>query len=106
MSAPRFTHDCYSCTFIGQWQGQDVYTHGDTILVRHGNDGPAYYSFEVKSYQVVRHYHRRNGDSHFEWYCVKTPRVIELMEMCGYDINKGIIEGGPFDGVVVNFEEL
>ena len=41
----RFTHDCDSCAFHGRLGKYDVYRHNDTIILRHGNDGPEYLSY-------------------------------------------------------------
>lgn len=44
--ANRFIHDCDACEFRGNYKGHDIYRHGDTIIMRFGNDGPDYHSFD------------------------------------------------------------
>lgn len=46
MLAPKFTHDCATCTFHGRIDGKDVYTHNETVILRFGNEGPDYSSFD------------------------------------------------------------
>jgi len=49
-SKPIFLHDCDSCLFLGNPHDKqyDVYfcpnCDGGSIVIRHGNDGPDYYS--------------------------------------------------------------
>jgi len=41
--APRFTHDCDACRFLGNLDGQDLYVCKDGSLIRRtGNEGPDY----------------------------------------------------------------
>lgn len=44
--SPNFVHDCDCCEFRGYLHGQDVYRHGDTVIIRFGDDGPDYRSFD------------------------------------------------------------
>ena len=41
---PRYTHDCDSCEFLGQYDKYDLYVCPDepTIVARYGNDGCEY----------------------------------------------------------------
>lgn len=43
---PKFTHDCDACTFLGTYDGIDLYfCPGEpTIIARYGDDGPEYSS--------------------------------------------------------------
>jgi hypothetical protein len=40
--APRFTHDCDTCTFLGHYRGHDLYAHEAgaeaTLIARSGAD--------------------------------------------------------------------
>lgn len=47
--SPHFTHDCDDCTFIGHYEGHDIYRCEQggimpTIIARWGSDGPQYSS--------------------------------------------------------------
>lgn len=42
--APRHVHDCDACRFVGYVGPSDVYSHNDTVILRHGNEGPDYSS--------------------------------------------------------------
>lgn len=47
MDKPLFQHDCDGCTFLGTYQGSDLYACArngviDTVIHRFGNDGPEY----------------------------------------------------------------
>jgi hypothetical protein len=48
--APLFTHDCEACTFLGTWDGFDLYvcnqgsTDHATLIARYGDAAPAYKS--------------------------------------------------------------
>jgi hypothetical protein len=47
MDKPIFQHDCETCTFLGSFQGSDLYCHESdlpTIIARYGDDGPEYIS--------------------------------------------------------------
>lgn len=44
--SPKFTHDCAECAFHGRLDGMDLYTHNTTVILRFGNDGPDYKSFD------------------------------------------------------------
>ncbi len=35
---PKFRHDCDGCKFLGHYAGHDVYTCGDNIIARNGNN--------------------------------------------------------------------
>jgi hypothetical protein len=44
---PQFTHDCDICTFLGTFNGADLYHHAEsspTIIARFSSDGPDYTS--------------------------------------------------------------
>lgn len=47
-STPQFEHDCDSCTYLGQFEGYDLYfcQQGTlpTVIARFGNDGHEYLS--------------------------------------------------------------
>lgn len=52
--APKFTHDCLACTFLGRLDGQDAYACTDsTLILRDGNDGPEYRSMDMDLLQVL-----------------------------------------------------
>ena len=40
---PHFTHDCDVCTFLGHFNGYDLYVHATegikTVIARNGEDG-------------------------------------------------------------------
>lgn len=45
----RYTHDCTSCTPLGEFNEFDLYHcgqggHRPTVIARYGNDGPEYLS--------------------------------------------------------------
>ena len=45
---PKWTHDCEDCKYIGSMHHErnllDWYTCGETVIARHGDDGPEYCS--------------------------------------------------------------
>lgn len=43
---PQFDHDCESCTFLGIFEGEDLYycPHEPTVISRRSSDGPDYRS--------------------------------------------------------------
>lgn len=47
-NSPLFEHDCTCCTFLGRFDGQDLYHHGGsvetTLIARWSSDGPDYTS--------------------------------------------------------------
>lgn len=43
----RFQHDCDACEFLGHTLNVDLYVCDKTLIVRHGHDGPDYYSITV-----------------------------------------------------------
>ncbi len=66
---PFFEHDCDGCTFLGGWHSNeanqygsvmwDLYVCGDSLIARHGDDGPEYlsapvYVVENAGYQEAR----------------------------------------------------
>lgn len=44
----KWTHDCEACKYIGSMHGDrgllDWYECNDSVIARHGNDGPEYWS--------------------------------------------------------------
>ena len=44
---PKFTHDCEACTFLGPYQGYDLYVCDTSVIARFGNDGPEYSSLPI-----------------------------------------------------------
>jgi hypothetical protein len=48
----RYTHDCDSCNFVGQFEKYDVYhcprCDEGSLILRYGSDGPEYASAPVK----------------------------------------------------------
>lgn len=51
MSSPKFDHDCTACKFHGHFYGHDVYTCGDTVLARFGNEGSEYASTLIETFR-------------------------------------------------------
>ena len=49
----RFSHDCNACAFHGRLGKYDVYRHNDTIVLRYGNDGPEYLSYNAEIIPVL-----------------------------------------------------
>ena len=45
--APRYSHDCDCCRFVGFDGDADVYMHGETVIRRFSSDGPDYASFPM-----------------------------------------------------------
>ena len=43
-SLPLYVHDCESCTFWGSGDMCDVYTHGDTLIIRRSDEPSEYWS--------------------------------------------------------------
>lgn len=59
MMAPKFTHDCDRCIFLGQDAEHDFYfcpspSEMHTVIARYGNDGPEYLSGLEVARQVRR----------------------------------------------------
>jgi hypothetical protein len=53
MPEPQFTHDCDNCKFVGIINGMDVFTCGNSILARYGNDGPDYASISIVMFKAM-----------------------------------------------------
>jgi hypothetical protein len=48
MEKPQFTHDCKACTFLGRFNGHDLYfctqRNFPTVIARYSSAGPDYKS--------------------------------------------------------------
>lgn len=48
MALKLFEHDCDKCQFLGQYIGHDLYSCGDSVIARNGDQGDEYMSSPVE----------------------------------------------------------